>query len=198
MEAAAYGLLGTAIGAIITVVTGLLNNRHQITLRRLELAEQARQARLDSGRKERADRLTRYAGFLSSYWQAERLTCEIIDLIEHQHSGWLEEVNRIIASDSYTAAINSLNDGAAWISIMSPDVRAEEVARRASRTFDSLQDLIRGAFQLALKNQQFDLQPSRAKLEESQRDIHAISELLREELHAGEEHSHAVVVPPVG
>ncbi|HEY0020273.1 MAG TPA: hypothetical protein VGC13_28510 [Longimicrobium sp.] len=186
MEAAAYGLIGTAIGAIITVLTGLLNNRHQITVRRLELTEQARQGRWEAERKERADRLTQYAGFLASYWQAERMICEILDLIEQQRGPWLDEVNKIIASEPYRAAISSLNEGAAWITILSADAGAEQAARSASRTFDSLIDLIAGALKLAIDNKQFDLEPSRTALKEMQGEIGILSALLRKDLHTAE------------
>jgi hypothetical protein len=184
MEAAAYGLIGTAIGAIITVLTGLLNNKHQITVRRLELAEQAQQARWESDRKERAERLARYAGFLSAYWQAERFMSEILDLMDDRTPGWAKNVDGLVDSEPFQAAISNLNEGAAWISLLSADARAEGAAHQASRTFDELVDSIDDVRLKEVPDEPFDLSACRKNLAELQQEIRTLSALLRDDLHA--------------
>lgn len=182
MEPALYGLLGTLVGGTITLVVSWLTNRHQLTVRHLELASERELQVQQTRSREREEKVRRFATFLSANWQAERYAEEVIDELGHRRTDCVERINAIIGSQDYRNLITVLNDGLGWIGVLATRSSLEEAALAVSETYDHLMDNIAGAFACVCRGEEADTDQARKELSLLHKRLRHLSSELRKDL----------------
>jgi hypothetical protein len=140
MDAAAYAIAGTAVGAAISGAVALISARIQARTRQAELRYQERTVQRGHALELRVEKCQKYAAFLSAYWQEERYISEMLEHLTAQRPGWSEAITRINKLPEHRKAIESLNELLGWLSILCEDEIVEECSLSLSAQFDRMME----------------------------------------------------------
>lgn len=143
MEAAIFGLVGTVIGGVITVVVAYFSSKKELQLKTLEWEQRREESRGAERSKERERRLDRYASFLGAYRQVQGGIVDIVLLMQDRPRGWSSNIGEIIDSPEFSGAIGRLNDGAAWVALLCPEPRAAALVSQLNAQHDALIEELR-------------------------------------------------------
>ncbi len=163
MDAAIYGLIGTLLGGLITIIVTNLSNRKDVKLKQLEFEAQRAEANRISQRNERDRRIEQYVAFLGAYRQVQGAVVDIVLLLEHRPEKWKATMNEIVDSKEFTDAICKLNEGVAWIGLLSSEETAHRLAGELSTAHDAVFTELRRAKNVAMAGQELSLDDVNAK-----------------------------------
>ena len=136
MDAAAYGVIGAALGSALTGFVTIVTARTNAQLRMAELEAQDRRVRTEMAAGARKEKAHRYATFLSAFWQEERFASEMLEHLSARRRGWSDAITRINNSPEHHSAIATLNESIGWLSVLCGDPEVEGGAQRLSAEFD--------------------------------------------------------------
>jgi hypothetical protein len=140
MDAAAYAIVGTAVGATLSGAFAVISSRIQARSRQTELRHQEIMALRGHAIDFRAEKCQKYASFLSAFWQEERHVSEMLEHLTAQRSGWSKAITRINKSPEHQKALESLNELLGWLSILCEDETVEECCISFSAQFDRMME----------------------------------------------------------
>ena len=182
MEAAIFGLAGTVIGGLITILVAHFNTRKDLRLKQLEREAQREGLRDAERAKERERRLDRYAAFLGAYRQVQGGVVDIVLLMQHRPNGWSATVGEIVDSAEYSAAVGRLNEGAAWIALLCREPRAVGLASQLRRQHDALFEELRCARSAIADGGEIDVKAIAAKRNATDATFEELLQCLRAEM----------------
>ena len=182
MEAAIFGLVGTLLGGVITIVVAYLNGQKDLTLKRLEFDVQRNESERAERAAQRERRLERYAAFLGAYRQVQGSVVDIVLLMQDRPEGWSTTIGEIVDSPEFCTAIGRLNDGAAWVALLCRETRAAELASRLSGAHDSLFEELRRAKTAAVSGEAIDAGKIASRRNEADSCFEELLGILRREM----------------
>jgi hypothetical protein len=157
LDAAVYGLIGTVIGGLITVLVTRLNVSKDLRVRELEIGQEAERARQAFKIEQQRSALEKYAGFLGAYNRVRGGIVDIITLLSDRPEGWSEVIGEIVESVDFSEAVQRVNDGAAWVSLICRDQTTSQLSVELDRLHDRLFSDLRTAKSNALEGREVDL-----------------------------------------
>lgn len=179
MDAAIYGLIGAIIGGVITMVVSVLNNRHNLKLRKLELEAQALELRRKENFEERKERLKRYGDFLGAYHLIYGFIVDMITMLKDPKEDLSARINEIVDSKEFLEAIVKINEAAGWTSLICQDQKAAELAGQLSSCHDDLLSEMRNVKNALQKGQKADIEKLEQKFDKLESCFKTLSGVLR-------------------
>jgi len=182
MESAIFGLVGTVVGGLITILVANFNNTKDLRLKQLEFEAQREELRSVERTRERERRLDKYAAFLGAYRQVQGSVLDIVLLMQHRPKGWSTTIGEIIDSPEFSAAIGRLNDGAAWVALLCREPRGAGLASQLSAEHDALFEELRRARTAIAGGEAIDISAIAARRRAADSTFEELIQVLRSEM----------------
>jgi hypothetical protein len=179
MDAAAYAIVGTAIGATVSGAVAIISARIQARTRQAELSHQECTVLRGNALEIRAEKCQKYAAFLSAFWQEERHVSEMLEHLTAQRPGWSNAISRINKSPEHQKAIESLNELLGWLSILCEDETVEECSLSLSAQFDRMMEGFACTLEVAREGESCDVDSIAQNLEALRSKARELSAKLR-------------------
>jgi hypothetical protein len=112
MEAAIFGLIGTAVGGTITIIVAIIKFRQEIALWKDQFQ---RQSKLERDKL----KLERYAGFLGAYYYIEGAIEDLVDILEQGGESARSRLSLIVSDSTFEKACATINNEKGWIALVS-------------------------------------------------------------------------------
>lgn len=132
MSEAVAGLLGAAVGGLVTLLVTWVTGRQQLQQKRLEMEAAERKDRAAAVETWRREKREGYARFLGAYHSVEGALRDVHDLIRAQPDGWRDTVAGIVDDEVYEKNVAELNRSLGWVPLVCDDDRAYELANALS------------------------------------------------------------------
>ncbi|ORE89439.1 hypothetical protein ATO7_06150 [Oceanococcus atlanticus] len=115
MQAAIFGLIGTAIGGAITIIVAIIKFRQEISLWKQQFQ---RQNELERDKL----KLERYAGFLGAYYYIEGAIEDLIDILDQAGDDAASRLSLVVSDPTFEKACATINNEKGWIALVSNSV----------------------------------------------------------------------------
>jgi hypothetical protein len=179
MDATIAGLLGTIVGGLITFGGTWLNGRKDLKVKQMDLEALRSQAELTEKAKDRDRCREKYADFLGAYRNLDGFVVTLNDLLDAQQGNWRKDIEQRLYSPEFHKAIERLNEGTAWVSLLCHQDQAIEQNSILSTAYDGLEMQLE--LVLSGKDPSASLAAIKDKYEEMTSSFEKLRSMLRKE-----------------
>jgi hypothetical protein len=182
MNEALAGLIGAVIGSLITLIVTYMNNNKDYKLKLLDYDVKKQENISKENKRQRDQRIERYAEFLGAYRIVDGSFINIIQIIENNHGCWSDKINEIIDSKEFSDSILKLNEGAAWIKLMSICEETGIILNKLNTAHDSMANELFVARHAAEDGKPIDIIKLKSYIEKVETVFEDLSKSLRNEI----------------